>query len=47
MSCRWMYECQLGSAGIMQLGWTTLNARFNSEEGVGDTHDRWVGAGGR
>lgn len=43
---RWQYEVQLGSAGIMQLGWTTLAARFTAEEGVGDNHDRQgVGAG--
>ena len=27
----------------VQLGWTTLSARFNSEEGVGDNQDRWEG----
>ena len=36
----WQYEVQLGSSGIMQLGWTTLQARFTSEEGVGDNQDR-------
>lgn len=44
---RWQYEVQLGSAGIMQLGWTTLNARFNSEEGVGDNHDSYAYDGRR
>lgn len=27
--------------GRLQVGWTTLQARFSSEDGVGDTHDRW------
>jgi Kip1 ubiquitination-promoting complex protein 1 len=40
---RWMYEVQLGSAGIIQLGWTTLGARYTAEEGIGDSDDRWVG----
>ncbi|KAI7841821.1 hypothetical protein COHA_004350 [Chlorella ohadii] len=44
---RWMYEAQLGSSGIMQLGWTTLSARFNSEEGVGDNHDSYAYDGRR
>ncbi|KAL4425495.1 hypothetical protein ABPG75_009511 [Micractinium tetrahymenae] len=44
---RWQYEVQLGSAGIMQLGWTTLAARFNSEEGVGDNHDSYAYDGRR
>ncbi|KAL4860036.1 E3 ubiquitin-protein ligase RNF123 [Chlorella vulgaris] len=44
---RWMYEVQLGSSGIMQLGWTTLQARFNSEEGVGDNQDSYAYDGRR
>lgn len=34
---RWMYEVQLGSSGILQIGWTPPNARFTSEEGIGDS----------
>ncbi|XP_078046669.1 E3 ubiquitin-protein ligase RNF123 isoform X2 [Augochlora pura] len=32
-----MYELQLGSRGVMQVGWSTINCRFNQEKGVGDT----------
>jgi len=32
-----MYEVQLGSSGILQIGWTPPNARFTSEEGIGDS----------
>jgi hypothetical protein len=32
-----MYEIQLGSSGILQIGWTPPNARFTSEEGIGDS----------
>ncbi|XP_020602092.1 E3 ubiquitin-protein ligase RNF123-like [Orbicella faveolata] len=28
---RWMYEILLGSKGIMQLGWATLQCRFTNE----------------
>ena len=34
---KWMYEVQLETSGILQLGFTAPNERFNSEEGVGDT----------
>ena len=34
---KWMYEVQLGSSGILQIGWTPPNARFTLEEGVGDS----------
>nr|XP_033339728.1 E3 ubiquitin-protein ligase RNF123-like [Megalopta genalis] len=34
---KWMYELQLGSRGVMQVGWSTINCRFNQEKGVGDT----------
>lgn len=39
---KWMYEVQLHTRGIMQLGWTTLGARFTSEEGVGDSRDSYA-----
>lgn len=32
-----MYEVQLGSSGILQIGWTPPNARFTLEEGIGDS----------
>ena len=28
---KWMYEILLGSKGIMQLGWATLQCRFTNE----------------
>lgn len=34
-------QVQLASAGIIQLGWTTLGAHYTSEEGIGDGNDRW------
>jgi len=30
-----MYEVQLGSKGVMQIGWGTLNSKFTQENGVG------------
>ena len=33
---KWMYEVTLGTAGIQQLGWATLDCPCNNEEGVGD-----------
>lgn len=44
---RWMYEILLGSKGIMQLGWATLQCRFTNEEGVGDTNDSFAYDGHR
>lgn len=32
---KWMYEVQLGSKGIMQVGWGTSQCKFNQESGVG------------
>jgi Kip1 ubiquitination-promoting complex protein 1 len=34
---KWLYEVQLDSSGILQIGWTPQNARFTSEEGIGDS----------
>ena len=34
---RWMYEVTLGTSGIQQLGWATLDCAFTNEEGVGDS----------
>ena len=28
---KWVYEVMLGSKGVMQLGWCTLNCRFSQE----------------
>ncbi|KAL8611258.1 hypothetical protein ACOMHN_013689 [Nucella lapillus] len=44
---RWVYEVMLGSKGVMQLGWCTLNCRFSQEEGVGDTPDSYAYDGSR
>lgn len=44
---KWMYEVQLGSGGIMQLGFTSPKDRFNSEDGVGDTKDSYAYDGKR
>lgn len=32
---KWMYEVQLGSKGVMQIGWSTTQCKFNQESGVG------------
>ncbi|XP_022196553.1 E3 ubiquitin-protein ligase RNF123 isoform X2 [Nilaparvata lugens] len=34
---KWHYEVQLGSKGIMQIGWALGNCKFSQEIGVGDT----------
>ncbi|XP_043516296.1 E3 ubiquitin-protein ligase RNF123-like [Frieseomelitta varia] len=34
---KWMYEVQLKSKGLMQIGWSTINCKFTLESGVGDT----------
>lgn len=44
---KWVYEIMLGSKGVMQLGWCTLNCRFSQEEGVGDTADSYAYDGSR
>ncbi|XP_058956271.2 E3 ubiquitin-protein ligase RNF123 [Pocillopora verrucosa] len=44
---KWMYEILLGSKGIMQLGWATLQCKFTNEEGVGDTNDSFAYDGHR
>jgi Kip1 ubiquitination-promoting complex protein 1 len=36
---KWQYEVQLGSNGVMQVGWSTLQTKFSQEKGVGDTID--------
>ena len=32
---KWMYEVQLGSKGVMQVGWGTAQCKFNQQYGVG------------
>lgn len=32
---KWMYEVQLGSKGVMQVGWGTAQCKFNQHYGVG------------
>ncbi|KAK6174817.1 hypothetical protein SNE40_013392 [Patella caerulea] len=44
---KWIYELWLGSKGVMQLGWCTLNCKFSLEEGVGDTADSYAYDGSR
>ncbi|PSN30203.1 hypothetical protein C0J52_21037 [Blattella germanica] len=34
---KWQYEVQLGSKGVMQIGWATSDCKFSQETGVGDT----------
>ncbi|EDV91344.1 E3 ubiquitin-protein ligase RNF123 isoform X2 [Drosophila grimshawi] len=34
---RWMYEIQLHTKGVMQIGWSSGNCSFNENSGVGDT----------
>ena len=33
---------QLGTSGLMQVGWCTHKCRFNREEGVGDTSNSYA-----
>ncbi|KAL7408728.1 hypothetical protein ABVT39_028384 [Epinephelus coioides] len=44
---KWAYEVLISSQGLMQIGWCTLNCRFNQEEGVGDTPDSYAYDGNR
>ncbi|KAL7985936.1 hypothetical protein Chor_011102 [Crotalus horridus] len=44
---KWIYEVLVSSQGLMQIGWCTLNCRFNQEEGVGDTPDSYAYDGNR
>ncbi|KFB45879.1 AGAP009295-PA-like protein [Anopheles sinensis] len=34
---RWMYEVQLRSKGVMQIGWCSSHCKFTQDTGVGDT----------
>ena len=42
-----MYEVVLETAGVMQIGWATVDARFTNEEGVGDDRDTFAYDGAR
>ncbi|XP_047329553.1 E3 ubiquitin-protein ligase RKP [Impatiens glandulifera] len=44
---KWMYEVTLETAGIQQLGWTTLSCNFTDHTGVGDTDDSYAFDGKR
>ncbi|GIL47203.1 hypothetical protein Vafri_4076 [Volvox africanus] len=46
-SGKWQYETTICSAGIMQIGWATLQCPFTSEEGVGDAPDSYAFDGKR
>lgn len=34
-SGKWQYEIMLGTKGVMQVGWATMNCKFSEEKGVG------------
>jgi len=38
---KWMYEVTLGSSGVFQIGWATLNSQFDEQNGVGDSADSY------
>lgn len=44
---RWMFEATLGTPGIQQIGWATLQCPFTNEEGVGDAPDSYAYDGKR
>ncbi|KAL0278673.1 UNVERIFIED_CONTAM: hypothetical protein PYX00_000425 [Menopon gallinae] len=44
---KWQYEVQLGTKGVMQIGWATRGCRFSQETGVGDTVDSYAYDGNR
>ncbi|XP_043264332.1 E3 ubiquitin-protein ligase RNF123-like [Colletes gigas] len=44
---KWIYELQLGSKGVMQVGWSTVKCEFNQESGVGDTVNSYAYDGNR
>nr|CAD7194583.1 unnamed protein product [Timema douglasi] len=44
---KWQYEIQLGSKGVMQLGWATSSCKFSQEIGVGDTVSSFAYDGNR
>ncbi|XP_053971070.1 E3 ubiquitin-protein ligase RNF123-like [Hylaeus volcanicus] len=44
---KWMYELELGSNGVMQVGWSTIKCEFNQKCGVGDTINSYAYDGNR
>lgn len=38
---KWMYEVQLRSKGIMQIGWCSAHCKFTQDTGVGDTRSSY------
>ncbi|KAJ4433729.1 E3 ubiquitin-protein ligase RNF123 [Periplaneta americana] len=44
---KWQYEVQLGSKGVMQIGWATTDCKFSQETGVGDTINSYAYDGNR
>ncbi|XP_047367555.1 E3 ubiquitin-protein ligase RNF123 isoform X4 [Vespa velutina] len=44
---KWMYELQLGSKGVMQVGWGTSRCKYDMESGVGDTVNSYAYDGHR
>ncbi|CAG0892783.1 unnamed protein product [Cyprideis torosa] len=44
---KWMYEVQLGSKGVMQIGWCTAECKFSMEKGIGDTENSYSFDGAR
>ncbi|XP_020709674.2 E3 ubiquitin-protein ligase RNF123-like isoform X2 [Athalia rosae] len=44
---KWIYEIQLGSKGIMQVGWGTAQCKFSPVSGVGDTPNSYAYDGNR
>lgn len=46
-SGKWMYEALLGTRGVMQFGWCTLDCQFSEEKGVGDTPRSYAYDGNR
>ncbi|KAJ9584194.1 hypothetical protein L9F63_021458, partial [Diploptera punctata] len=44
---KWQYEVQLGSKGVMQIGWATSDCKFSQETGVGDTVHSYAYDGNR
>ncbi|KAK3886649.1 hypothetical protein Pcinc_009204 [Petrolisthes cinctipes] len=44
---KWQYEIMLGTKGVMQVGWATMNCKFSEEKGVGDTPDSYAYDGNR
>lgn len=38
---KWMYEVQLRSKGVMQIGWCSAQCKFTQDTGVGDTRNSY------